>query len=60
MAGKPKQKEIVETLTHDETTRKTIPTAEYQSAMNKQTQSSRVTAICLPCIRFSSKKQGPL
>jgi len=38
MARKPQQKKIVETLIHDEATRKNIPTAECQSVMNKQTQ----------------------
>jgi hypothetical protein len=32
----------VETLTHDDATRKNIPTAEYQSVMQKEEQSVRV------------------
>ncbi len=51
---KKKVKKSIETLTHDEATRKNIPTAECQSVMNKQTQSSRVIAICLSCIRFGA------
>ena len=44
MARKPKQKKQVEALTHEEATRKNIPTAEYQSVMQKKEQSPvRVT-----------------
>ena len=41
MAKSSKQtaKKTVETLTHDEATRKNIPTAEYQSVMQKEEQS---------------------
>jgi adenine-specific DNA-methyltransferase len=39
MAKKPKNPKTVETLTHDEATRKNIPTAEYQSVMQKDEQS---------------------
>jgi adenine-specific DNA-methyltransferase len=39
MARKPKQKKIVETLTHDEAARNNIPAAEYQAVMDKQMQS---------------------
>lgn len=39
MAKKPKTKLIVETLKHDDATRKNIPTAEYQSVMAKNEQS---------------------
>ena len=35
-----KKKKTVETLTHDEASRKNIPTAEYQSVMYKEEQSS--------------------
>ena len=34
----PKQKKTVETLTHDEASRKNIPTAEYQSVMRAEEQ----------------------
>src|ERR1039458_8412611 len=36
MAKKPKTPLTVETLKHDEATRKNIPTAEYQSVMQKE------------------------
>ncbi len=39
MARKPKAPKTVEALTHDEATRKNIPTAEYQSVMQKDEQS---------------------
>ncbi len=39
MAKKPQTPKSVETLTHDEATRKNIPTAEYQSVMAKNEQS---------------------
>src|ERR1700731_2197644 len=42
MANKPtkqEKKKTVETLTHEEATRKNIPTAEYQSVMQKDEQS---------------------
>lgn len=35
----PKTKVTVKTLTHDETSRKNIPTAEYESVMAKEPQS---------------------
>ncbi len=35
MARNPKSPKTVETLTHDEATRKSIPSAEYQSVMQK-------------------------
>ncbi|MDB4630974.1 DNA methyltransferase [Pseudomonadales bacterium] len=38
MAKKKKQAKTVETLKHDEATRKNIPTAEYQSVMQKDEQ----------------------
>ncbi|MEO8342306.1 MAG: site-specific DNA-methyltransferase, partial [Gallionella sp.] len=38
MAKKPTSKLTVETLKHDEATRKNIPTAEYQSVMQKEEQ----------------------
>ncbi|RKT45364.1 DNA methyltransferase [Thiocapsa rosea] len=44
MARKPAPPMVVETLTHDEATRKNIPTAEYQSMMRKDEQAPvRVT-----------------
>ena len=44
MAKAPKSKLTVETLKHDDATRKNIPTAEYQSVMAKNEQSPvRVT-----------------
>ncbi len=39
MAKAAKPRKTVETLTHDEATRKNIPTAEYQSVMAKEEQS---------------------
>jgi adenine-specific DNA-methyltransferase len=39
MARKPRNPLTVETLKHDEATRKNIPTAEYQSVMQKEEQS---------------------
>ena len=36
--AKMQNKKTVETLTHDEATRKNIPTAEYQSVMQKNEQ----------------------
>ena len=38
MARKPKQKKQVETLTHEEATRKNIPTAEYQSVVPEEVE----------------------
>lgn len=38
MAKKPKAPISVEAITHDEATRKNIPTAEYQSVMKKDDQ----------------------
>ncbi len=38
MAKKPKSPLRVETLTHDDATRKNIPTAEYQSVVDEQTR----------------------
>jgi adenine-specific DNA-methyltransferase len=37
-AKKPKASKVVETLTHDESKRKNIPTAEYQSVLQKREQ----------------------
>src|SRR5437899_7513207 len=39
MANKQTTKKTVETLKHDEATRKNIPSAEYQSVMQKEEQS---------------------
>src|SRR5947209_10354403 len=39
MAKKPEKKKTVETLTHEEASRKNIPTAEFQSVMQKEEQS---------------------
>src|SRR5207245_5608274 len=39
MAKKPEKKKTVETLTHEEASRKNIPTAEFQSVMRKEEQS---------------------
>ena len=36
MAKKPKSPKTIEALKHDEATRKNIPTAEYQSLMQKE------------------------
>src|SRR5450759_5485900 len=38
MAGKKTTKKTVETLKHDEASRRNIPTAEFQSVMNKDEQ----------------------
>src|SRR3954447_26981450 len=38
MARKPKTPKTVETLTHEEATRRNIPTAEYQSVMQREAQ----------------------
>src|SRR5256712_7423940 len=38
MAKKPEKKKTVETLTHEEASRKNIPTAEFQSVMRKEEQ----------------------
>ena len=38
MAKKPTSKKTVETLTHEEASRKNIPTAEYQSVLKKEEQ----------------------
>src|SRR5450759_5444526 len=38
MAGKKTTKKTVETLTHEEASRKNIPTAEFQSVMRKDEQ----------------------
>jgi len=35
----PKEQKTVETLTHDEASRKNIPTAEYQSVMREDEKS---------------------
>ena len=37
--AKSKPKKTVETITHDEASRKNIPTAEYQSVMREEEQS---------------------
>ena len=39
MARKPQNPRTVETLTHEEARRKNIPTAEYQSVMQKEEES---------------------
>ena len=39
MARKAKQKKTIETLKHNEASRKNIPTAEYQAVMRKEEQS---------------------
>src|SRR6476620_8396053 len=39
MATKPEKKKTVETLTHEEASRKNIPTAEFLSVMHKEQQS---------------------
>ncbi|MBA2598697.1 MAG: hypothetical protein H0V00_18910 [Chloroflexia bacterium] len=38
MAKKPKAPKRVETITHEEASRKNIPTAEYQSVMREEQQ----------------------
>jgi adenine-specific DNA-methyltransferase len=44
MARSPKNPKTVETLTHDQARRKNIPTAEYQSVMQKEAQSPVLVA----------------
>src|SRR5947209_12585105 len=39
MAKKPEKKKTVETLTHEEASRKNIPTAEFESVMRREEQS---------------------
>ena len=39
MARRPQNPRTVETLTHEKARRKNIPTAEYQSVMQKEAQS---------------------
>ena len=39
MAKKPEKNKTVETLTHEEASRKNIPTAEFQSVLQKEHQS---------------------
>lgn len=41
MAKKPKQPKSVETLTHEEAKRKNIPTAEFQSVLEKEQQNPK-------------------
>ncbi len=44
-------RKVVETLTHDEASRKNIPTAEYQSVMEKEDQSP---------IRIAYERRNPI
>ena len=39
MAKKNTSKKIIETIKHEDASRKNIPTAEYQSVMNKEDES---------------------
>lgn len=39
-ADKPQAKKKVETLTHDEASRKNIPTAEYEAVLHEKDKSS--------------------
>ena len=45
MAKKPQNPKTVETLKHDEAKRKNIPTAEYQSVLEKDEQKPARVAI---------------
>ena len=56
MAKKPKTPLSVETLKHDDATRKNIPTAEYQSVMQKEEQTPIRVAYERPLVGLSDEK----
>jgi adenine-specific DNA-methyltransferase len=56
MARKPKQNKSVETVTHEEASRKNIPTAEYHSVMQKDEQSSIRVAYERPVVSLTDEK----
>jgi len=58
MAKKPTPKLTVEALKHDEATRKNIPTAEYQSVMQKEEQSPVRVALGRNVAGLDAEKQG--
>ena len=57
MAKKPTSKLTVETIKHDDATRKNIPTAEYQSVMQKEEQSPVRVAYERPLVGLSDEKE---
>jgi len=59
MAGKtkPQHSKSIETLTHDEATRKNIPTAEYQSVMQKDDQAPVKVSYPRSSADLSDEKQ---
>ncbi|MDP3512809.1 MAG: site-specific DNA-methyltransferase [Sulfuritalea sp.] len=58
MAKKPAPKLTVEALKHDEATRKNIPTAEYQSVMQKEEQSPIRVALKRGVAGLDAEKRG--
>jgi len=56
--AKKKQPLTVETLTHADATRKNIPTAEYQSVMEKELQMSVEVAYPRGSAGLEEEKQG--
>lgn len=54
--AKKKSGKTVDTLTHDEATRKNIPTAEYQSVMQKEAQSPVRVAYERPLVGLTDEK----
>ena len=57
MAKKLRMKKAVETLTHEEASRKNIPTAEYQSVMQKEEQSPVRVAYERRILRFCDRRR---
>ena len=58
MAKKPTTPKSIETLTHDEDKRKNIPTAEFQSVLQKEQESPRQVVCGGPKVsgwRFKSE-----
>jgi adenine-specific DNA-methyltransferase len=58
MAKKPKAGKTVETLIHDEATRKNIPTAEYQSVMQKEQKDPVRVSYPRDGSQFTDEKQN--
>ena len=58
MAKKTDSKLTVETLTHEEATRKNIPTAEYQSVMRKDEQAPRKVSYSRGSTALANEKQA--
>ena len=59
MAKKKNSKLTVETLTHEEATRKNIPTAEYQSVMQKDEQAPRKVSYPRGNTALENEKGNP-